>query len=438
MALVGAIVAAIVLTALLAVSPAVAEIGFIVLIFSVGLFLAALKLSTEADRSWLPSFVLAGCLVKLAGAGMRYVTVVDVYVSGDSFGYHNAGTRLVEAWRQFTIPVAVGRGSPGTRFTEIATGLIYLPYVPSMLGGFLIFATLAFVGQVFLYTAFRRSAPSYLLRRYAFLVFFLPTLVFWPSSIGKDALMMLFLGVAAYGLARLLESYQSRWLVVSVIGLAGGVGVRPHIPALLVGGLVVAGMFARPSEDQEVGLRRLVVVGLSLVAILVVGSLTASRFDLQGLSAEEVAPFLEGVSERTATGGSVVEGGPVRNPLDFPGAFLTVLFRPFPYEAHNSQALLASLEGTLLFGAFVWKLPAMLRNRRQLRANPYYLMAFIYTMGFVVAFSAILNLGILARQRSQVLPLFVAVLVGLGWYRQEQEQEEPSMVETIPAWETAR
>ena len=38
---------------------------------------------------------------------------------------------------------------PGTAFTEIVTGFIYAPYTPSMLGGFIIFSTIAFAGQLF-------------------------------------------------------------------------------------------------------------------------------------------------------------------------------------------------------------------------------------------------------------------------------------------------
>ena len=35
-----------------------------------------------------------------------------------------------------------------------------------------------------------------------------PSLLFWPSSIGKDALMVFFLGLASYGASRLLKFYQ--------------------------------------------------------------------------------------------------------------------------------------------------------------------------------------------------------------------------------------
>ena len=36
------------------------------------------------------------------------------------------------------------------------------------------------------------------------MIFFLPSLLFWPSGIGKEAWMTLGLGLASYGAARLL------------------------------------------------------------------------------------------------------------------------------------------------------------------------------------------------------------------------------------------
>jgi hypothetical protein len=51
----------------------------------------------------------------------------------------------------------------------------------------------------------------------------------------------------------------------------------------------------------------------------------------------------------------------------------------------------------------------------------------IYTLGFVVAWSWILNLGILARQRSLVVP-FVLIIFAYGWYerpRMTYEDYEP-------------
>jgi hypothetical protein len=39
----------------------------------------------------------------------------------------------------------------------------------------------------------------------------------------------------------------------------------------------------------------------------------------------------------------------------------------------------------------------------------------LYTLGFAIVFSVVRNLGIIARQRGQVLAFFLAVVIGLGW-----------------------
>jgi hypothetical protein len=100
---------------------------------------------------------------------------------------------------------------------------------------------------------------------------------------------------------------------------------------------------------------------------------------------------------------------------DVPAAIGRVLFRPYPTEAHNAQALLSSLEGVALMALLIWRLPRMIRGLSSLRRRPYLMFSLFFTVGFVTVFSAIFNLGILARQRSQVLPFVLVLLVGLGW-----------------------
>ncbi|MGC2240860.1 MAG: hypothetical protein WA726_08475, partial [Acidimicrobiia bacterium] len=39
----------------------------------------------------------------------------------------------------------------------------------------------------------------------------------------------------------------------------------------------------------------------------------------------------------------------------------------------------------------------------------------LYTLAFAVVFSVVRNLGIIARQRGQVLGFFMALVIGLGW-----------------------
>ena len=172
---------------------------------------AAHVISSDADRRWLPTMVIVTFGLKLLGSGLRYWTLVAVYDgSGDAGGYHTRGLELADVWRTFTVP-DVTFGGPGTTFVSKATGFIYAAYEPTMLGGFFIFATLAFVGQLLLYAAFRRAVPTRRLFWYGIAVFALPSLLFWPSSIGKESLMLLFIGITAYGSARLLTEYRVRW-----------------------------------------------------------------------------------------------------------------------------------------------------------------------------------------------------------------------------------
>ncbi len=64
----------------------------------------------------------------------------------------------------------------------------------------------------------------------------------------------------------------------------------------------------------------------------------------------------------------------------------------------------------MLLGLFVWSLPRMVTLPRLMLRRPYVTFALTYTLGFVIAFANIGNFGILARQRSQLLPLFAVLL----------------------------
>ena len=93
---------------------------------------------------------------------------------------------------------------------------------------------------------------------------------------------------------------------------------------------------------------------------------------------------------------------------------LSVLFRPFPWEAGNAQALVAAAEGGRCSMAIFVVLAAAAScgcPGSSVR-TPYVAFALAYTALFVLAFSSIGNFGLLTRQRTQVLP-FVLVLLAV-------------------------
>lgn len=424
----------------LAVSPTFAlsfvgelfEFAIIAILLAVVVFWIASVLPTKRDQDWLTSLVMWGFTAKVVGSFLRYFMAIDLYGTGDAFRYHNSGIAFADIWRSLAIPMS-DAGGRGTAFTEEITGLVYSIYTPSMRGGFLLFALIAFLGQLLFYAAFRPWLEGKALKRYAIFIMFFPSIVFWPASIGKDSLMMLFMGLTALGISRLMRRFEIPGLLLVVLGLYLTAQIRPHIALMLVlaGGLTlvfVKRRRRRSTGSTSRGVARPILLAVAVVGLTFAWGAFANDFEVSlegsGDTTDPIA-FLDRVSNQTAQGGSEVTGGVVNGPQDLPAATLKVLFRPLLYEVTNTATLVSALEGSALLVLVIWKLPTIWRNRATLRPNPLLLFSFIYTGGFVVAFSSILNLGILARQRVQVLPFVLALLVVMGWPRDTEDHQQP-------------
>ena len=410
-----------------------------VLLVAVGIVVTvrvAPRIAIDSDRKWITTLLVLAFVAKMAGAFARYLMVTVLYGAGDSYGYYDRAIALVHTWRSFDVPDGTF-GSAGTRFVDVFTSFLFTPAIPTFLFAFLMFSTLSFIGTIFFYLAFRRwfTDPKLLLL-YAVFVFFMPSLIFWPSSIGKDAIMVFALGIAAYGGARLLEGSYLKGAAIATPGLLIAAGVRPHVAALIVAAIVFALFLTRQRIGNSGWFARLIALGIA-ITILSFVALTAAENLSVDTSSEGLDIFLEETERRTAQGGSAVTGSPVSSPLDLPEATLRVLFRPFPYEAGTPAALVSSLESVFLMILLIGRLPTITRNLARIRFHPYMLFVTLYTVGFVIAFSAIFNLGILVRQRAQVLPFLLAALVGLGWGRLtrpgEQEMQDAMLAKTAAA-----
>ncbi|HXF73614.1 MAG TPA: hypothetical protein VNO79_13530, partial [Actinomycetota bacterium] len=157
----------------------------------------------EGDRRLL-TLLIAALLLKLAGSVVRHFVAFSVYGGvADAAGYDGWGTRIAERFWHGRFSTGLD-SLTGTDFIRFLTGLVYTVIGPTRIGGFLVYSWLGFWGLFSFYRAFRIAVPEGRARSYAHLVLFLPSLVFWPSSIGKEAWMTFSLGIAALGAARLL------------------------------------------------------------------------------------------------------------------------------------------------------------------------------------------------------------------------------------------
>lgn len=373
-------------------------------------------LHRQADREGDPRLLrllLAALLLKLIGAVVRHYVAFDIYEGeADAGDYHAFGVEVYQQFRsgnfQTNLPSLTS-----THFIEFLTGLVYAVAGPSQLGGFLVYSWLGFWGLLFFYRAFTLAVPQGRSRMYARLLFFLPSLVYWPSSIGKEAWMTLTLGLAALGIAHALTGKTIRGLSIAGLGLWLAALARPHFAGIMAVAIVAGFLFRR--SPKELGAlapiaKVIALVGISFVAIIFVHR--ADEFLRQrGIDREQgVTTALNETTERTSQGGSQFVPSILDAPQRAPVATFTVLFRPVLAEAHNTQALAAAAEVTvlLLISLFRWR--SFLVGLQSLRSQPYVAFAFSYSGLMVLALSSIANFGILARQRIQLLPIFLVLL----------------------------
>jgi hypothetical protein len=371
--------------------------------------------AARLDGDAIGRIVLVAAAVKVVAAPLlRYWMAFNLYGgSADAALYHRSGAVLAPLFRH-GIYRDLGEIS-GTRFLEILTGQVYAVTGPTRLGGFMVFSWFSFLGLYLFYRAFRIAYPDGDGRRYALLVFFFPTLLFWPSSIGKEAFMVLVLGAAALGAAQLLAG-RFRGLVWLALGLWGAAVMRPHMALIVGAGLVVAALLTvlRGGSHGHRRQRGRLGGAVLLLALLLAGSTligVAENFlGLDSLNTQTAQEQLDETTRRSGEGGSTFTTFSPNNPLGFVLSGVTVLFRPFPLEVRNAQAMLTSLEGLGLLALVVVSLRRLVRLPLEVLRRPYVAFALVYTFAFIYAFSSLGNFGILARQRSQLLPVLFVVL----------------------------
>jgi len=330
--------------------------------------------------------------------------------AADALYYHQWGVKLAPEFRSLNFAVDTEREIPGTGTVRYVSGLISVVTGNSIFAEFLVFTLVAFIGCVFFYKAFTTALPNGDHRRYALLIFLWPTMIYWPSSIGKEALMTLGVGVASYGAARIFRRLRGG-IVPLVAGLWFTLMVRPHVALVVVIAVGIAFIFTRRSGNSAAVTAGKVMAVLVLIigGGIVVGR-TADFLEVENLGSSGIEQALDQTTFQTSQGDSEFSPMKAENPALLPGAVITVLLRPFPNEAHSAESLFTSLEGFFLVILFLSSIPRLRQLPRALLNESYVSYSLGATLLFCFLFSYVANFGILARQRTQVLPFLFVLL----------------------------
>jgi Dolichyl-phosphate-mannose-protein mannosyltransferase len=349
--------------------------------------------------------------LKIAASLFRYIIFKEVYGGiGDAVPYHATGAATYEQIRHLDFSFLV---PPYTETESIRylTGFVYAIINPSMPAGFLFYAMLALLGQWWFYRAFTTSFPGGDRRLYGILIFLLPSLLYWPSSLGKDAVMIFSLGLATYGFARALRELSLRPLAAFAIGLTAATIVRPPIGVAIMAAAALA-FVLRPSRTRSSFTRALAwLVGVPIVIAVCGFLLINAANSLQIEGAADLFQKFEIDQEGLAKGGSEFDAPDPTNPAGVAAAALTVMFRPFPWEIDNPLVALAGVENLALIGLFLARIRVVLRTIRMWRNGMaiYYTVAAAIITGLLTGFT---NFGLLVRQRASLLPFLLVLPVG--------------------------
>ena len=280
------------------------------------------------------------------------------------------------------------------------------------LATFIVFVGFAIVGQVAFMLGVRRTLTENQFRLFALLMMFSPTLAFWPSSIGKESPVLLGTGLLVFGASQL---YDRSWRGVPyvVFGVFAIGMVRPHVAMMILLSMLL-GLFARRAHTRGRLLSHLAVLVVVVVGSMWAASAAAPLFGLESLDGiADLNAALDFTEDRTSQDNAQFVAVRVERVRDYPWAFVTVLFRPFPWETASSLALVSAVEGIGLAILLFRALPGLIVHIGGVLQRGQMLFAVAYSAVFIFLFSAIGNFGILSRQRAQIVP-FVLLLVAFG------------------------
>jgi hypothetical protein len=193
-------------------------------------------------------------------------------------------------------------------------------------------------------------------------------------------------------------------MVVAALALA--FAIRPHVAALEAISIVIFDTLSIQRRRGVVVLR-LAVSAIVAAWVVVQG---AAQLGVDATEFETVTEEIQYRSNNTDRGGSTL-GTRVVGVAALPVGIFNVLFRPLPFEANGLTMLIAAVEVLVLWGAMWRARRTVVQVVRRWRSIPFLVLgAGFGTMWASLIGVTFVNMGILARQRTLMMPFLVGVL----------------------------
>lgn len=342
-----------------------------------------------------------------------------------------AGTDAYTYWNDPFGYMAKPFLDPGTGFVVHFVQSVKSASGGSFLDHFFFFQAFGMVGIAFLMRALGEIAESLGIEvpMVTYLLLFIPGLHFWSVAIGKDAPMMMAIGIAAWASLRIDRRFLAMGAAILVMAM-----IRPHVGAItVIGGVVAVFVSGQVSHKAKMILAPLTIVGAIVTATVALRNFGLS-FDVQVLQA--FFEYQQDLGESHGSGAGIQD-------MPYPMKLFTLLFRPFFFDAPGLMGYAASVENLLLmfiigYVVYNWK-------------TVFYLSRRIGYMAYAVVTSSILifllslvsyNIGLGQRQKMMAIPaillIFGTVFMYKRFLRGQAMAFEPAAAEPPPQMSAAQ
>jgi hypothetical protein len=359
-----------------------------VLVFIFLCFLAFAQISSWRQKHHLENASFLWAVFGLHFLLMAvYVTYAFATVS-DSFEYYRAAS-VSSNWFDLW--------GTGTDFVNFLAWPFVRLLGLSYIGVMLVFSYLGFWAVGLFYFAVREQLGPLpkVIGDFSWLeiVWLLPNIHFWSSSLGKGPLALLGIALFAFGLSR----YKTR-----VAFLAAGIlltyYLRPHVAFVMMGGTAIGVLFANRGVPWYV---RLGIVFAAIIGAFFFFQQSTDFIAIKDGSNQSLDAFLT----KRAAGLTNARSGLDYGNYNLVMKMFTFLFRPLFFDANGFMGLVVSFENAFylyMLGYILWLgVPSFGKINGWYKA-----CLFVFLLGALALSQVSANLGLAMRQKAQIMPLF--------------------------------
>lgn len=296
--------------------------------------------------------------------------------------------------------------SVGTRAVTYFTSFFSRYLDASYFNTTLCFGFFGTLGLVFLYLSLSKYLEK--LSWYWFFLLFIPSMSFWSSGLGKDAISFFSVCLFLYTITSNKKLY-----ILLPISFFFMFMVRPHIALMMIVSFVIYFIF----RSKIHLLAKLIILPVIIAGVVVSSGFVQQYVGLDEASLDSVSGYVDSRQNYNQGGGSSID----LQSMSYPMQMFTYLFRPLPFDAHSALALFTSIENTILLILFLY---VLFKNKFKLYAfvegKHAWLLIYVFLTCSMLAITTA-NLGIATRQKWMFMPILIYLLV-YTFYQYKQSQ----------------